>query len=340
MMKRARTAASPVSTIYTAFSLPSPLPSLRHSESPFRSLDNRTRCTLSASSYPSQSSPRSIHPKKSLSQNFLRDKNFVNRIVSAFRESTDNVEPVPTVVEVGPGLGALTDNLLQQYPRMHAIEIDQRAVQHLQVRHPHLNLHHADVLQTDWSHFSKQLNAPLAIIGNLPYNIVSQILFSLLEAPDKSVTTALVMMQKEVAQRVIAKPHSKSYGILSVVSQLYAKPKLLFSVPNTAFFPVPQVTSAMVRLDMEPHPNFDKSDLSTNRALRTVVRTAFNQRRKRLRNALKTISQGKQLPNGWDLKRAEELEPVEFLELTRFLFPDGMQESRDREGKALYSVWR
>lgn len=299
-------------------------------------------CSYSPNSSPGNFStrPRSIHPKKSLSQNFLRDKNIINRIVESFQTTIDEAHSNTAVVEVGPGLGALTAPLLAHHPNMHAIEIDQRAVQHLRHRYPELSVHHGDVLEVDWQKFSAEVGAPLAIVGNLPYNIVSQILFSLLETPQSNISTALVMMQEEVARRVTGSPCTKAYGILSVVSQLYAKPQLLFKVPNTAFFPVPKVTSAMVLLEMTPHPQFDKNDLIMNRALRIVVRTAFNQRRKKLRNALKTLSNGAPLPNGWDVKRAEELSPVEYLDLTKFLYPKGIEDADSREMKGPHSVWR
>ncbi|CAN8063167.1 unnamed protein product [Agarophyton chilense] len=300
------------------------------------------RCTLTPApfSFTPPQPPRSIHPKKSLSQNFLRDKQIIDRIIASFQDVVDGSDPVPTVVEVGPGLGALTDKLLLHYPKMYAVEIDKRAVEHLHIKHPQLNLHHADVLQVDWNALSSKLSTPLAVIGNLPYNIVSQILFSLLEAPENTISVALVMMQKEVAQRITATPNSRAFGILSVISQLYAQPRLLFTVPNTSFFPAPQVTSAMVQLEFTPHPQFDRSNVAMNRALRIVVRTAFNQRRKRLRNALKPICNGKQLPNGWDLKRPEELHPIDFLRITEFLYPEGMQDPRDQAENASHTVWR
>ncbi|KAI0561591.1 Ribosomal RNA adenine dimethylase [Gracilaria domingensis] len=341
-MKRVALAVMPVRHFPSAFAPPSALRAFPHrSVLPTTSRFRPPRCTLSSPppfSFTPPQPPRSIHPKKSLSQNFLRDKQVIDRIITSFRNVVQETDPSPTVVEVGPGLGALTDRLIEQYPNMHAVEIDKRAVQHLHARHAHLNLHHADVLQLDWNALSTQLSTPLAVIGNLPYNIVSQILFSLLEAPDNTISAALVMMQKEVAQRVTAKPNCRAYGILSVVSQLYAQPQILFSVPNTAFFPVPEVTSAMVQLRFIPHPQFDTTNVPMNRALRTVVKTAFNQRRKRLRNALKTICNGKELPNGWDLKRPEELEPIQFLEITQFLYPNGLKE--DGKGKASRSVWR
>eukprot|EP00178_Gracilaria_changii_P007788 TRINITY_DN242_c0_g6_i1.p1 TRINITY_DN242_c0_g6~~TRINITY_DN242_c0_g6_i1.p1 ORF type:complete len:347 (+),score=50.59 TRINITY_DN242_c0_g6_i1:85-1125(+) len=333
-----------LSTTAAAFTPPATrrlLPS--RSLPPLTSRPTTPRCTLSPPppfSFIPPQPPRSIHPKKSLSQNFLRDRLIIDRIITSFQHVVQHSHPTPTVVEVGPGLGALTDCLLPLFPSMHAVEIDRRAVQHLQTRHAGLNVHHADVLQLDWQAWSSQLRSPLAVIGNLPYNIVSQILFSLLEAPDHTISTALVMMQKEVAQRVVATPNSRAYGILSVVSQLYARPQLLFSVPNTAFYPVPKVTSAMVQLQFEAHEQFDRQNVPLNRALRTVVRTAFNQRRKRLRNCLKTLCNGRELPNGWDLKRPEELHPIEFLQLTQFLYPDGMKEDPDRKTKSPHAVWR
>lgn len=244
-------------------------------------------------------------------------------------------------MEVGPGLGAITEPLLDIYPDMHAIEIDQRAVSHLKEHYPQLDVRHADVLDTNWGLLSDEVRAPLAVIGNLPYNVVSQILFSLLEARRGCIGLAVVMMQKEVADRIVAPTKCKAYGILSVVAQLYSRPKLLFPVPNTAFFPKPDVTSAMVEFEFVPNSHFDVTDLALAATLRNVLRTAFNQRRKVLRNSLRPICDeiGKELPDSFGKKRAEEISPTDFIRLTRFLYGEQMKSGLWNENDRT-SVWR
>lgn len=222
------------------------------------------------------------------------------------------------MVEIGPGVGALTGVLLERYPNLIALEVDERAVTLLREQFPSLDVRHQDVLEVDWAALAAERGGRLHVIGNLPYYITSPILFALLEArPD--VREAVVMMQLEVAERLVAVPRTKAYGILSVLFQLYATPELLFRVSRNVFFPKPDVTSAVVRLafDAEAPPvSGDEAE-----RLRAVVRAAFNQRRKTLRNSLRrwTRDQGLALPPGWDRRRAEELAPGEFIELTRYL---------------------
>lgn len=246
----------------------------------------------------------------------------VSRIVNAFDEGLGNLCPDAHVVEVGPGLGALTLGLFERHPDMLTVEIDKRAVEYLHENFPGLEVRHGDVLDVDWTGLSREVGRPLAIIGNLPYNIVSQILFSLLEAPNGTIGMAVVMMQKEVAERITAKTRTKAYGILSVVGQLYSKPRILFSVPNTVFYPKPDVTSAMVEFEFKADPCLDVRNTTLTRSLRKVVRCAFNQRRKVLRNSLRTVCDENNidLPDHWADKRAEELPPQQFVEMTKYLF--------------------
>src|SRR5690606_9007806 len=194
------------------------------------------------------------------------------------------------------------------------IEIDERAVAELRGEHPMLDIRHSDVLDVDWRGFER----PLYVVGNLPYNITTPILFSLLdEAP--SVIEAVLMMQLEVARRLVAKPRTKDYGILSVATQLAATPELLFKVSRHVFEPKPAVESAVVRISFGQNQQPDDVE---PRFVRTVIRQAFNQRRKTLRNSLATlIPEGRVLPDRWSSNRAEELEPVEFVDLARFLLP-------------------
>lgn len=256
--------------------------------------------------------PLPLSPKKHLGQNFLSDPNTARKIAAAVRAG-----PGEPVVEIGPGTGALTEPLLDRFPDLVALEVDPRAVAYLRAQLPALDVREADVLEADWAALAEELGGPLHVAGNLPYYITSPILFGLLEAAPH-VREAVVMMQLEVAQRLVAVPRTKAYGILAVQVQLRARPELLFRVSRNVFFPKPDVTSAVVRLDFgaaPPAPDVDAALLTE------VVRAAFNQRRKTLRNSLSrwTREQNLGLPHGWDGARAEELTPGEFVELARYL---------------------
>ena len=248
-----------------------------------------------------------ISPRQSLGQNFLRDPNTVRRIADAVEAA-----PGQGVVEIGPGTGALTSELLARYARLVALEVDERAIAHLRETLPALDVRHQDVLEVRWNALAEEVGGPLAVVGNLPYYITSPILFGLLDAR-AHVTHAVVMMQREVAERLVAAPRTKAYGILSVVFQRYADLKLLFRVPPTVFYPRPKVESAVVRLRFRPDapPPSPFEDL-----LRSVVRAAFNQRRKMLRSALSALGP---VPELWATKRAEELTPDDFEALVRAL---------------------
>ena len=237
------------------------------------------------------------------------------------------------MVELGPGLGALTKLLSKEYPEMVAVELDERAIPLLRERYPEpITILEGDVLAVDYSALSQARGGKLSIIGNLPYYITSQILFCLCDH-HASVKKAVVTMQWEVAQRLVAKPRTRDYGILSVVFQLYANPKVTCKIPNTAFYPVPKVTSALVTVDFPE--NRDLFPVQPAK-LRTVLNTAFRQRRKMLRQSLKSILNGKPCPEEFATKRPEELKPEEFLELTALIFGRD-PEAPDSSGEA---VWR
>ncbi|MFC2085998.1 16S rRNA (adenine(1518)-N(6)/adenine(1519)-N(6))-dimethyltransferase RsmA [Bacteroidota bacterium] len=261
----------------------------------------------------------SLRPIKRLGQHFLVDPNTIRRIITQLEAPAD-----ARVVEIGPGPGALTDYLVKQYADLVTIEVDERAVELLHERHPGLDVRHMDILDVDYSEIGigaagQTVGArSLWVIGNLPYNITSQILFGLLEAPE--IVRAVLTMQKEVAERLVAQPRTKAYGILSVLTQLFARPKICFHISPNVFRPKPDVWSSTVRLDFP-------SEISLQHAvdrmhLRAVVRTAFNQRRKTLRNSLRQLASeaGGEVPEEWAGKRAEELAPHEFVSLTRFIY--------------------
>ena len=255
-----------------------------------------------------------FRPKQSLGQNYLSDQNYATKIVDSLG---DDSERGRRVVELGPGLGALTRLLLRQYPEMVAVEIDGRAVELLEETYPApFTVLHSDVLAVDYTKLAAARGGRLSVIGNLPYYITSQILFCLCDH-HASVGRAVVTMQHEVALRLVAKPRTKDYGILSVVFQLYASPKIAFKIPHTAFYPQPKVTSALVAIDF-PEGGVDLP--VDPRRLRTVVTTAFRQRRKMLRQSLKGILNGETLPDRFATKRPEELAPAEFLDLTGAIY--------------------
>ena len=209
--------------------------------------------------------------KQSLGQNFLVDPGMAQKIVNQVQDESEGGR---CVVEVGPGKGALSAMLLSRYERMTAIEIDQRSVAYLSQELPGLDVRHQDVLTVDWLALSKEKaeGAQLSVIGNLPYYIVSQILFSILDAAPH-VRRAVLTMQLEVAQRVVSTPTGKTYGILSVVSQLYGTPQIAFKIPPTVFQPQPDVDSALVVIDFpKERPEFGINECH----LRTGVAKPLN----------------------------------------------------------------
>jgi 16S rRNA (adenine1518-N6/adenine1519-N6)-dimethyltransferase len=264
--------------------------------------------------------------KKRLGQHFLTDKNVLSNIVSAFPATSND-----WVLEIGPGTGALTQFLWPRYPRLELVEVDAEAVAVLNERFEGVLIHEQDILKVNLQELiPEQLDADRVdadrvdanqevakpknfVIGNLPYYITSPILFGLLEHRSR-LAGALLMMQKEVAQRLVAKPRTKDYGILSVQTQLMSSPEYLFDVKPGSFSPPPKVTSAMV------YVHFDKPALAcSDKMLKTVVRTAFNQRRKKLSNALKSMIQEVDCSH-FDLNvRAEEWTPDIYAEFATYL---------------------
>lgn len=254
-----------------------------------------------------------IRPKKSLGQNFLRDDNIANAIVNALDAQSGD-----TIIEIGPGTGALTSRLAALPVALIAVELDPRAVEELRRLFPHqafpnVTIVAEDILKCNFTALLRQHGASRAkIVGNIPYYITSDILFRIFEnAP--LFERAVIMMQREVAERLVAHTRTKEYGILSVATAFATKPKKLFNVPPTCFFPVPNVESAVVQFDCtERLVQPERFAL-----LMKLVRAAFSQRRKVLSNAMKTYcaSINKSLPPARARQRAEELSPQEFIEL-------------------------
>lgn len=259
----------------------------------------------------------SIAPKKSLGQHFLVDGNIIRKIVGSLAP-----HPGDTVIEIGPGTGALTGSLHKLHPDMIAVEVDPRAIEVLKKEIPGLQILQKDILDLEWSTVDglrSTDNARISAIGNLPYYITSPILFHVLDHREHF-REAVFMMQKEVAERLVAKTRTKDYGILSVQTQLLCRVELLFLVPPTVFVPPPKVDSAVVKLHFDgPPPDVELG------YMKKVVRMAFNQRRKKLSNAIRELLTEENRPRvaHWLDKRAEELTPGEFVELCRLLVVGG-----------------
>lgn len=253
-----------------------------------------------------------FRPKQSLGQNFLHDPNMAEKIVGTLTAPSD-----AHVVEVGAGTGELTELLAERYEHLTAIEIDERAVEVLRQKQPDLDVRHEDILETDWPTLAAEEEGPLYVISNMPYYLTSELLFALLENR-AHIAEAVLTMQEAVAERLVAEPRTKAYGILSVLLQLFAAPELCYSVPPQVFTPQPDVSSAVIRLTF--YAEDGPEDLSLD-DVRPYVRAAFNQRRKMLRNSLSAWvkDKGIDLPNDWGRKRAEALSPDDFAELARVL---------------------
>ncbi len=249
-----------------------------------------------------------VRPKKSLGQHFLHDRQIAKRIVDALVITDDQSK----VLEIGPGMGVLTTFLIER-PEidLHVIEIDRDSVAYLHKHYPPLagRIIEGDFLDFDLTSLTQK---PLAIIGNFPYNISSQIFFRVLAKRDQ-VTQVVCMLQKEVAERMAAPPGSKTYGILSVLLQAYYQIEFLFKVPPGVFTPPPKVMSAVIRLTRN-----SRQTLSCNETLFVqVVKQGFNNRRKTLRNALKNLTLAAEISALPLLdKRAEQLSVEDFEHLT------------------------
>ncbi len=255
-----------------------------------------------------------ISPKKSLGQHFLQDENIVRKIVGSLALRREDV-----VVEIGPGRGELTKHLVESSDHVVGVEVDPRAVALLQdTLAGRLVLVEKDVLKVSFEEFSHRYGRKLRVVGNIPYYITSEILFHLFDQRDE-LLDATLMMQLEVARRLTASPRSKEYGILSVFTQFYAKPELLFRVSRNSFYPRPNVDSAVVSL------KFGEPLTATNISIfKNIVRSTFGKRRKTLRNGLKAMGLQndalKQLK--FDIsKRPEELSLNDFLSLTSSVEP-------------------
>lgn len=249
----------------------------------------------------------SVRAKKYLGQHFLKDEQIAQKIAGSLTE-----KGYKNVLEIGPGMGVLTKYLLKKNLTIHVIEIDTELVDYLKIRHLNLagRIISKDFLKIDISaYFGEE---QVAIIGNFPYNISTQIVFKTLENRDQ-IPEFSGMFQKEVAKRIAEKEGSKAYGILSVLTQAFYDVEYLFTVPPTVFNPPPKVDSGVIRLIRKDNYTLPVDEKLFYR----VVKTAFNQRRKILRNSLKTMNLSDILrEDSIFAKRPEQLSVKEFISLT------------------------
>ena len=250
----------------------------------------------------------SVKAKKHLGQHFLTDENIASKIVEAL-----SFEGYRNVLEVGPGMGVLTKYLLKKDLRIFLAEIDTESIVYLLENYSQLSESSftGDFLKTD---FSFTEGEPVAVIGNFPYNISSQILFKIIDY-HQTVPEMVGMFQKEVAERTAAVPRTKDYGILSVMVQAYYDVKYLFTVHENVFNPPPKVKSGVIRLTRNI-----KAGLEGNEELfKKIVKAGFGQRRKKLSNALKVLEIPEELKTHPFMdKRAEELSVADFISFTKF----------------------
>jgi len=225
-----------------------------------------------------------LSAKKSLGQNFIIDTNILSNIVDS-----GNVDEHTVVIEIGPGIGALTEQIAKKAKHVYGFEIDSRLVSVLDDTlsdYENVTIVEQDILEVDLNNFQNQYgieNEKVVVIANLPYYITTPIIMRLLES-QLNIDVMVFMMQKEVARRISANPNTKEYGSLSIAIQYFVEAKTLFSVPKTVFMPQPNVDSAIIRLTKKEIQDIEVKD---ERYLFQVTRSAFKQRRKTLWNNLK-----------------------------------------------------
>ncbi|HKS34002.1 MAG TPA: 16S rRNA (adenine(1518)-N(6)/adenine(1519)-N(6))-dimethyltransferase RsmA [Enterobacteriaceae bacterium] len=253
--------------------------------------------------------------RKRFGQNFLNDQFVIDSIVSAINPQKDQ-----TMVEIGPGLGALTEPVGERLDKLTVIELDRDLAARLQTHPflaPKLTIYQQDAMTMDFGKLAEERGQPLRVFGNLPYNISTPLMFHLFSFPD-AIADMHFMLQKEVVNRLVAGPDSKAYGRLTVMAQYYCQVIPVLEVPPTAFTPAPKVDSAVVRLVPHatlPHPVKDI------RVLSRLTTEAFNQRRKTIRNSLGNVFTAEVLTGlGIDpAKRAENVSVAQYCQLANYL---------------------
>ena len=239
------------------------------------------------------------HPfRKKWGQNFLRDPNIITKIIDCLELDNKDV-----VLEIGPGEGALTDQLFKRAYHIHGVEIDPFLIKHLRgKKYTNVSLYEADILKWDFSILSNDIK----IIGNLPYYISSPILFRLLDI--QKWKKMVLMFQKEVAQRIVSQPGKKSYGRLSIMCQVYTNVNIEFTIPGSVFYPKPDIDSSIVTFTPK------ENDLPEVAPFSEFIKQAFSHRRKKLKNNFPGAHE-LGLLNKWTDMRPEELSPVDYIQL-------------------------
>lgn len=249
-----------------------------------------------------------VKPKKHLGQHFLLDSEVSKRIASAITPFSSDYN----LLEIGPGTGALTNYLIKDGINLVAFEIDQDSILFLEKKFPDLSVINENILKVDWSTIFN--HKPFNVTGNFPYNISSQILFKIYDNRNK-VNQMVGMFQKEVAERVCSSTGTKKYGILSVLLQAYYDVEYLFTVDEHVFNPPPKVKSGVIKMVRN---NIKKLNCD-ERLFFKVVKAIFNQRRKMVRNSLKSLMMGEQIDHELMQKRPEQLSVKDFIIITNLL---------------------
>ena len=250
-----------------------------------------------------------VQPNKSFGQHFLKDSSVIERIVDLISQN----HVCDKLIEIGPGTGALTSALIPKFiDTLTCIEVDERCVFYLEQNYPVLKhkIIHQDFLLVN---LATLLQPAATIVGNFPYNISSQIIFKIIE--NRMLIPSMIgMFQKEVADRIASPPGNKTYGILSVLAQVYYDVAVSFQIPPSAFNPPPKVNSAVLLMNRKGQP------LAVDYlALKKVVKAAFNQRRKMLRNSLKELIPESMVDHPIFMKRPEQLSVSDFVSLTNLI---------------------
>lgn len=251
-----------------------------------------------------------IKPKRSLGQNYLTDENICRNIVNAF-----DIKPGENIIEIGPGKGAITKFLLEKTVNLKVVELDENNCRILNETFPGLEIINRDFLKTDLNSLMRSKAEKLRIIGNIPYNITSPIIFRLMENRE-IIYDAQLMIQEEVARRITASPGNKEYGIPSVILNVFGSSKMLFKVSRNCFYPKPKVDSRIIYF------NFSESQeerLKDKEFFRKLVKSAFGTRRKTLRNSLKNLNLDLEKSDIDMGRRAESLTIDEFIEMANKL---------------------
>lgn len=261
-------------------------------------------------------------PRKRFGQNFLQDPAIIQGIVDAIRPQDSD-----TLLEIGPGLGAITEHLIDEVQQLAVVELDRDLLPNLRISfatRPHFRIYEGDALRFDYSRIARELGTEkLRVVGNLPYNISTPLLFHLIRYLPV-IADMHFMLQKEVVDRMAAGTGDSSYGRLGIMVQYYCQVESLFPVPPTAFNPPPKVDSAIVRLTPHSRPPVTTASPET---LNKIVTTAFNQRRKTIRNALKSVADEALLRQAGlePDQRPEQISLAQYAALTDLVLANGPQ---------------